>query len=219
MSLLGVWLATYLRHHYSGAETIQTTVLGVALAAGGLGMLAKALVRFREIPYAPFILTNRDRAVGLLIGLFGGFIVGLTSVGSGVFFGLTLMLAFPLRSAKVVGTDIFHGAALLWVAGLGHLVAGNVDLRIVGLLLLGSVPGVLLTSGLALTVPDRELRILLSAVLLASGVKLLDPPHADVIALLFLVAGLVVIAGRTLALPRLRRPQQAGSGYPSGERP
>ena len=56
----------------------------------------------------------------MLIGLFGGFIVGLTSVGSGVFFGLTLLVVFPLRAHKVVGTDIFHAAALLYVAGFGH---------------------------------------------------------------------------------------------------
>ena len=59
----------------------------------------------------------------------GGFIVGLTSVGSGTFFGLVMLLVFPLTASKVVGTDIFHAAALLWVAGAGHLVAGNVDLH------------------------------------------------------------------------------------------
>src|SRR5918995_562794 len=75
--------------------------------------------------------------IGTLVGLtgMGGgslmtplLIFGLTSVGTGVFFGLTLLVLFPLRSAIVVGTDIFHAAALLWVAGMGHLVAGNVNL-------------------------------------------------------------------------------------------
>ena len=67
--------------------------------------------------------------VALAIGFFCGFIVGLTSVGTGIFFGLTMLLVFPLRAAKIVGTDIFHAAALLWVAGFGHFIAGNVDLR------------------------------------------------------------------------------------------
>src|SRR6185437_2134584 len=67
-----------------------------------------------------------------------GYIVGLTSVGSGVFFGLTLLFVFPLRAHKVVGTDILHAAGLLWVAGFGHLIAGNVDTHALAWLLVGS---------------------------------------------------------------------------------
>ena len=100
-------------------------------------------LRPRRSPWetTDFQLTNRDRVAAVLIGLFGGFVVGLTSVGSGVFFGLTLLVVFPLRAHKVVGTDIFHAAALLYVAGFGHFIAGNVDMHIVGWLLLGSIPG------------------------------------------------------------------------------
>ena len=72
-----------------------------------------------------------------MIGLLGGFIVGLTSVGSGVFFGLTLLVVFPLRAHKVVGTDIFHAAILLYVAGAAHWAAGNIDFGILFWLLLG----------------------------------------------------------------------------------
>src|SRR5439155_18852391 len=105
-----------------------------------------------------FTLDGRDRVAAVLIGLFGGFVVGLTSVVSGVFFGLTLLVVFPLRAHKVVGTDIFHAAALLYVAGIGHFVAGNVDMGTVGWLLLGSLPGVLAGGRLSLQVPDRPLR-------------------------------------------------------------
>jgi uncharacterized membrane protein YfcA len=91
------------------------------------------------------------------IGLGGGFVVGVTSVGNGVFFGLTLLIVFPLRSAKVVGTDVFPAAALLWVAGLGHLLARNVDLRAVAWLLMGSVPRVIIGTSLVLRVSDRGL--------------------------------------------------------------
>ena len=86
--------------------------------------------------------------IAVCLGLAGGFVVGLTSVGSGTFFGLVMMLVFPLTAAKIVGTDLFHAAALLWVAGIGHLVAGNVDLHATGWLLLGSIPGVLIGSNL-----------------------------------------------------------------------
>jgi uncharacterized membrane protein YfcA len=197
-SLLGVATATWLKHRYGDSVgTVQSTILGVALLVGGLGLLLKALVRFRE-PTGPFNMTRRDRVAALLIGLGGGFIVGLTSVGSGVFFGLTLLVLFPMRSAKVVGTDIFHAAALLWVAGFGHLVAGNVDLHAVVWLLMGSIPGVLLTSGLTLRLPDRLLRLSLSVVLVASGVRLLGLPHANVSAIAVLVVGLLGVAGMRL---------------------
>jgi uncharacterized protein len=195
MSLLGVAVATWLTHRYGdGASSVQGMILGAALTLGGLGMLAKSLIRFREAPNKPFILTPRDRIAAVLIGLGGGFIVGLTSVGSGVFFGLTLLIVFPLRSAKVVGTDIFHAAALLWVAGSGHLLAGNVNLRAVGWLLIGSIPGVLLSSGLTVRLPDRLLRLMLGVVLSASGVKLLDQPYSNQSAASVLVLGLIGVA-------------------------
>jgi uncharacterized membrane protein YfcA len=195
MSLLGVAAATWMKHRYgSGASSVQGIILGVALTVGGLGMLAKSLIRFREAPNKAFILTPRDRVAAVLIGLGGGFIVGLTSVGSGVFFGLTLLIVFPLRSAKVVGTDIFHAAALLWVAGSGHLVAGNVNLHAVAWLLIGSIPGVLLSSGLTLRLPDRLLRLMLGVVLSASGVKLLNLPHSSESAVTVLALGLIGVA-------------------------
>jgi uncharacterized membrane protein YfcA len=74
---------------------------------------------------APFLLARRDRVIALALGAGGGFIVGLTSVGSGTFFALVMLLVYPLTAAKIVGTDIFHAAALLWVAGLSHLLHGT----------------------------------------------------------------------------------------------
>jgi uncharacterized membrane protein YfcA len=194
-SLLGVATAAWLTHRYGdGVQSVQGVVLGIALVAGGAGLLAKSLLRFREAPAGPFVLTKRDRIAAVLIGLGGGYVVGLTSVGSGVFFGLTMLIVFPLRSSKVVGTDIFHAAALLWVAGFGHYVAGNVDLHAVGWLLTGSIPGVLLSSGLTVKLPDRLLRAGLAITLLASGLKLTNIPHGNAVALSVLGAGLVALA-------------------------
>src|SRR5437899_235135 len=84
----------------------------------------------------------------------------------------SLLGVFPLRAHKVVGTDIFHAAALLYVAGAGHWVAGNVDMGIVGWLLLGSVPGVLVGGRLSVSIPERLLRFALATVLGLSGLKL-----------------------------------------------
>jgi uncharacterized protein len=175
-SLLGVWLATWLKHRYGGGvQSTEGIVLGSALLLGAVGMLAKSVVRIREPEDVPFVMRPRDKAAAVAIGLFGGFIVGLTSVGSGVFFGLTLLIVFPLRAHKVVGTDILHAAGLLWVAGFGHLVAGNVDTHAVAWLLVGSIPGILAGSQFGIRLADRTLRLLLSLVLFASGAKLVAP--------------------------------------------
>ena len=125
-----------------------------------------------------------------MIGFFGGFIVGLTSVGSGVFFGLTMLLAFQLKSAKVVGTDIFHAAALLWVAGVAHWAAGNVDLGAVGWLLVGSIPGVLIGSQFTVRVPESLLRMMLALVLTLSGLQLVGFPGSSIVVPVLLVLGL-----------------------------
>jgi uncharacterized protein len=195
MSLVGVALATWIKHRYGDStDSLLGVVLGAGLLAGGLGLLAKSLIGHTERPDAPFLLENKHRWAAVMIGFFGGLIVGLTSVGTGVFFGLTLLVLFPLRSAIVVGTDIFHAAALLWVAGAGHLVAGNVDVSSVAWLLVGSIPGVLLGSQFTVRLPDRSLRIALSTVLVASGVKLIGIPAANVVVIALLVAGALVVA-------------------------
>jgi uncharacterized protein len=206
MSLAGVAVATYFERHYGDEVTsVGSQVLGVALLVGALGLMAKSVVRPRTGPELKR-LTRRDRIVAFSIGFFGGFIVGLTSVGSGVFFALTLLLAFPLRSAKVVGTDIFHAAALLWVAGVGHLVAGNVSLPTVGWLLVGSIPGILIGSQFTVRLPERTFRSLLAIVLATSGLKLMDVPGSTVlvIVVLALVAAWLLVWLPMRALTRRR---------------
>ena len=194
MSLLGVWLADRLTERYGDdAKDLMGQVLGAALIFGCVGLVAKSLVRTKTIGDPDWELTNRDRVAAVLIGLFGGFIVGLTSVGSGVFFGLTLLVVFPLRAHKVVGTDIFHAAVLLYVAGAAHWAAGNVDFGILGWLLLGSIPGVLIGGRLTLSIPDDTLRIVLAGVLGLAGLKLLDVPFAGTIVVVGLAAGLAAL--------------------------
>jgi uncharacterized membrane protein YfcA len=194
MSLVGVWLATRLEHAYGNdVASVMGQILGAALLFGCVGLVAKNFIGTKPLGDESFALSGRDRMAAFLIGFFGGFIVGLTSVGSGVFFGLTLLVLFPLRAHKVVGTDIFHAAALLYVAGVGHLVAGNVDMSIVGWLLLGSIPGVLIGGRLSLSVPERPLRFVLAGVLGLSGLKLLDVPQASLIIVIALAAALAVL--------------------------
>jgi uncharacterized membrane protein YfcA len=210
MSLLGVALATWLKHRYGeGFEDEAGKILGGALILGGIGFALKTFVQGRPKSDAPFILARRDKVIAVLIGLSGGFIVGLTSVGSGTFFGLIMLLVFPLTVAKIVGTDIFHAALLLWVAGFGHLVAGNVDVRTMAWLLTGSIPGVLLSSQFTLRIPDNVLRLGLAAVLMLSGIKLIVFAGAEyVIAAGAIAAGLgFAIWGFVARLGRRPRPE------------
>jgi uncharacterized membrane protein YfcA len=196
MSLLGVALATHLKHRYGDSvQSVEAYAIGIALIIGGIGLAAKTFIRRGMQPSDdPFLLTTRDRWLAFAIGAVFGFVVGLTSVGSGTFFGLVMVLVYPLTVPKIVGTDIFHAAALLWVAGIGHLVAGNVDLHAMFWLLLGSIPGVLLTSQLTLRLPDRSLRLGLATVLVLSGIKLANVPGADYIVVTGFILGAIVFA-------------------------
>ena len=195
MSLVGVAIATWIGARYGdGSQPVMKIVLGVAVLVGGLGLFAKSFGRHTERRGPPVELEAQHRWAAVTIGLVGGFVVGLTSIGTGVFFALTMLIFFPLRTAIVVGTDIAHAAALLWVAGLGHWAAGNVDLAAVGWLLIGSVPGVLIGSQFTLRLPDRTLRVALAAVLVLAGVELVAP-GADWFVLGGLVAGAATLAG------------------------
>src|SRR5688572_2505208 len=101
-SLAGVGLSTWLKHRYGdGFEDAAGVILGGALIAGGLGFAIKTFVTGRAKSDLPFLLRRSDKQIALVLGASGGFIVGLTSVGSGTFFGLVMLLVFPLTASKV----------------------------------------------------------------------------------------------------------------------
>ena len=211
-SLAGVALSTWLKHRYGeGFEDAAGIILGFALIAGGLGFGLKTFLRGRAKSDAPFLLQRRDRQIALATGAAGGFVVGLTSVGSGTFFGLVMLLVFPLTASKVVGTDIFHAAALLWVAGAGHLAAGNVDLGAMGSLLVGSIPGVLLGSQVSVRLPERVLRLGLALTLTLAGLKLAEIPGAEIVILVVLGVCALLLAAAGVRAVRTA-PARAGSG-------
>ena len=215
-SILGVALAWWLKREYGdGYEDTAKAILGTALVVCGIAFLVKAYLHSSPED-KPFLLTNRDRAIAVATGVVGGFVVGLTSVGSGTLFGLVMLIAFPLTAAKIVGTDIFHAAILLAIAGAGHLVAGHVDLAATGWLLIGSVPGVLIGGNFTVRLPDRALRIALASTLTLAGVKLVDPPGSDAIVAAGAIAAGVAGARRRSALARdpQRRPDACSGRGP-----
>jgi uncharacterized membrane protein YfcA len=108
-----------------------------------------------------------------------GAILGLTSVGSGALIGLALILVFKLTPQRVVGTDVFHAAGLLWVAGLMHMLFGNIDYGLMVNILIGSLPGVWIGTNLMAHIPTAGLRIGLAIVLFASAFGILQKAGAD----------------------------------------
>jgi len=156
-------------------DELLLTVLGAALLFTGTMTLARALFlkrlvdREREtIDLEPW---HKAAAVGL--GVFVGFVLGITSAGSGALIAVGLILIFQLVPTRVVGTDIFHAALLLWAAAAAHVVAGNVDWALAGTILIGSVPGVWIGSHLSVRLPTATLRTAMAIVLLGSGLGLL----------------------------------------------
>ena len=106
MSLARRRVATWRRTYEGRASTLMNYVLGGALLFGALGLVAKSFIRKKVIGDDDrFDMVTRDRIAAIAIGLVGGFIVGLTSVGSGTFFGLTMLIVFPLARAQ----DRRHG--------------------------------------------------------------------------------------------------------------
>jgi uncharacterized membrane protein YfcA len=118
-------------------------------------------------------LYRRHIIAAVSLGASVGFVLGVTSAGSGSLIAVGLIMLFRLTPQRVVGTDIFHAAVLLWAAGIAHWVTGNVDFGLAGNILLGSVPGVLIGGRLAFKSGKHLLRGLLSLVLIASGITLI----------------------------------------------
>jgi uncharacterized membrane protein YfcA len=172
LSLVGNWVGHQLGQH---STDLQARVVGWALIVGGLGFLGKTFVkRGIQASDAPFVLERRDKVIALLLGAAGGFVVGMTSVGSGTFFALVMLFVYPLTAAKLVGTDIFHAAILLWVAGASSILHGDVVWHAFAWMLVGSIPGILMGARLPLVIPDRVLRVAFGAVLILSGIKLTE---------------------------------------------
>jgi len=206
LSLVGVQIAS------SFSDSTQSTmskVVGGALIFGGIGFAIKAFLK-GYVGEEHLHLTTRQKLIAVSIGASCGFVVGLTSVGSGTFFGLAMLLVYPLAARRIVGTDMLHAALLLWVAGAGHLIHGNVDLHAMAWLLVGSIPGVLLGSHYSIRVPERALRMSFAIVLVLSGIKLLDVPFATLI----IEGSVALVAVALLAWLSLRASGRSLQGVP-----
>jgi uncharacterized protein len=174
-ALAGVITLQILENAAGGSfDQAVIVALSAVLLLTGVAILARLLlIDVTKTERHSFGNTRRDKVAAVLIGTFVGFVLGVTSAGSGALIGVALILIFRLVPTRVVGTDIFHASILLWAAAIAHGVAGNIDYALGATLLIGSLPGVWIGSHLSVRVPVQTLRVVLGLVLLGSGLGLL----------------------------------------------
>ncbi len=209
-ALVGVWLLDRLHSAYGESfQPVLLAAIAIALAIVAVTILGRALFMPKLVARERHSVeqTRRAKLTAVVIGAVLGVVLGVTSVGSGALIGLALILVFQLTPHRVVGTDVFHAAILLWVAGFAHLVSGNVDFALMGTILAGSLPGVWIGTQLIDRVPAHGLRPVLGCVLLGSALGVLTKAGvalpAAVLVGVPLMIGLVAFAlHRVRPLPR-----------------
>jgi uncharacterized membrane protein YfcA len=182
-ALVGVWLLARLHAAYGKSfEPALLVSIAVALLIVAVTILGRALFMPKLVARERHSVeqTTRTKVTAALIGVVLGLILGVTSVGSGALIGLALILVFQLTPHRVVGTDVFHAAILLWVAGFAHWLSGNVDFALMGTILIGSLPGVWIGTQLIGSVSANALRPALGCVLLGSALGVLTKAGVDV---------------------------------------
>ena len=193
--------------------------IAASLGVTGALILARALVLTGAGERTEIALDARHKVFAAVLGLSVGCVLGVTSAGSGTLIAVGLILGFRLTPRRVVGTDVAHAAVLLWVASLAHLVSGNVDLGLAGTLLLGSIPGVWVGTGLATRLPERGLRPALGIVMFTSGLALLNKAGVDVPAWVLVAVPTALGALSWAVLRRAPSSQAASRARPVPGRP
>jgi uncharacterized membrane protein YfcA len=199
-AVFGVYVLTLLEDWLGNdfEDTVIALLAGALLLTGTATLVRALLKRMQARERDTIDMERRHKIAAILLGLSVGFVLGVTSAGSGALIAVGLILLFRLSPQRVVGTDVFHAAILLWAAGLSHVVAGNVDFGLVGTILLGSVPGVWLGSHWSVRVDPAVLRVTLAVVLIGAGLALLikaglDIPVAVIVPFPVAVIGLLVV--------------------------
>lgn len=174
-----------LKHLMSiGKETTGaiTFTLGIALVLTACSLLVRTVLINRAAKLKPLDEPADEVTAGrfkhlqipatVLIGAVLGVLVTLSSVGAGALGTVALLFLYPrMTTLRIVGTDLAHAIPLTAVAGIGHLSLGNVDVVLLGSLLVGSLPGIWIGSHLSAKIPERFLRPVLASILLLIGLK------------------------------------------------
>jgi hypothetical protein len=225
-AVAGVALVSVLEKHVSEdrLDSLVYAVLGGTLLMVGIITLARALI-LRDLVEERdrFDVEKRHKVAAVAIGATTGFVIGITSAGSGTVIAILLIAVYRLSPKRVVGTDVVHAAILLSAAAVAHWFSGNIDFGLAGNILVGSLPGVVLGASLSERAPQGFIRTALGVVLIASGyftLKKGDPtvwPIAAAVAALGL--GGVFAAPRWLHRRRERERARQGGDQPSSLAP
>jgi uncharacterized membrane protein YfcA len=170
----------------TAGRNLVNGVLTLALIATAIALVFRGRIVARYAGRLGELAPRQVAGLTIFVGGVLGTIVSLSSVGAGAIGVTCLLLLYPrLPAVKIVGSDIAHAVPLTLVAGIGHWLLGSVDFLVFGLLILGSVPGILLGSYAAVRLPETALRVVLAAMLLVVAAKLsfgLITPPANVVA-------------------------------------
>jgi uncharacterized membrane protein YfcA len=182
--------------------------LGVALLIVSTGLVIRPLLAARKKPGESLLPFEVKPLPTLLIGILGGIVVGLTSVGSGSLMIILLLMLYPrLKLSELVGTDLVQAVPLVASAALGHLLFGDFKMSLTASILIGSIPGVFVGARFSSRAPDTVIRPALIVVLVVSGLKLVGMSNG----MLAVVGPLAVIVGATSAIVATRRAKAAAA--------
>jgi uncharacterized protein len=177
----------------SGFDTVIFALLAGALLLTGTALLARVLTRSVPDEHDGIRMTRARTAQAIALGACVGLVIGVTSAGSGALIAVGLILWFRLKPAKVVGTDLFHASIVLWAAAVAHVFAGDIDYGLAATLLVGAIPGVLLSTQLSLRAPQGALRAALAVILLGAGLGMLGKAGVAIPSPVLAIAPVVVI--------------------------
>ncbi|EKD79411.1 MAG: hypothetical protein ACD_41C00082G0002 [uncultured bacterium] len=175
-AIVGALLTDYLRDITPLANDYLKLAIGLAISCSALLLFISIIFDVRGIKqwlHAFFRVERHQIGFTIVTGAFGGFLVGLTSVGAGSIMLVLMLVIYNTSTRKLIGSDIVHATILLLTAGIVHLFSGNVDWGLTGGLLIGSVPGVLLGSRFVQWVPRLLLKIVLVIILFFLGSQLI----------------------------------------------
>jgi uncharacterized protein len=194
-AIAGVWFLDILKRRLGDDldETVFAILAACLLVVGAITLLRSLFLADKLVEREDFEMHTRHKVAAAGIGATTGFIIGLSSAGSGTVIAIMLIAIFRLTPQRVVGTDVFHAAILLWAAGIAHVIGGNVDFVLASNILIGSVPGVIIGSNLSVKWPHRVLRSALGVVLIAAGVALLSKANTELVPYALGVAGLAFV--------------------------